>query len=97
MNINKLQISAGISFLLCKIVNIGTICLIFGSFMKPSLRSFAFGSLICGIVLLVLTLILGALSYKCDKIDDLLNNPETRKLIIERLEAQNGVRYSSLY
>lgn len=86
--------AAGLSFLIAKIVNLGTAALIFGSLAAESLRIPALISLVVGALLIVLTLVLCGISHlkerkeveeKKNVIDYILSDPETRQTLLERL------------
>lgn len=92
--LTRLQAAAGLTFLIAKLVNLGTVALIFGSFAADFLRIPAFISLLTGAGLIVLTLILCVFSHvqerklveeKKNSIDDILSDPEARQALLERL------------
>lgn len=92
--VTKLQLAAGITFLIAKIVNLGTAALIFGSFAVESLRTPALISLAVGVGMILLTLVLCGVSHikerqevegKKNAIDDILSDPEARQELLARL------------
>lgn len=95
--LTRLQIASGVSFALCKIVNILTLVLIFASFADKSMMSLAKISLISGGALVLITLFLGGWSHarerrevesKKNAIDEILSDPESRQALMDRLSSK---------
>lgn len=92
--LSPLQLAAMISFVLCKVTNLAAAGAIVASLASKELRGFAWGLVIAGVSLLVLTFVFAGFSIRQERrkeeklestIEQLLANEETRDLLKKRL------------
>ena len=89
MSLSLSQKLSGIFFILAKVLCISAVPLIFASFTDKKFLSFASYLVYGACFLLVSCIVSGIISMKNNNsnIDELLNNPEMRKLIEEKLKS----------